>query len=363
MMRQIRALSILWLIFLVLSPLPVAAAPYFFITGDTRPIRGNDYFYEVKLNTNGQTLTAAQTVVNLNATYVEPVMVSTVFSRCSFFAPADPSLGYGNTGTPYFYGGDQVVISCGFSNPGYVTANGSGDIVARFSITPTASASGSTSYTFSDTLFRYIGTTIAPGTSQTFNLTTFESTTSAYMSPTPVTNPTPYRDSLSADDLNFISTGSSTTRTGASVATSAGLNAITSAGSLDNSIPAPPDLTPRPTATPYLFPTAKAQEPDGDVLSIQSLRELLLPGKSSADQTVVLINMISTFTFLIILTVLVWRLITISRMNKVKYSHLKEMMAGELSVLETKLSTDEGQKEYDISSRLEELRKEIEGTK
>lgn len=271
-----------------------------------------------------------------------------------FWAPADPSLGFGSTGTPYFYGGNKVVLSCGFSNPGYTSSAAEGDLVARFTLKPTTL--GTSSFSFSNTQYRYIGNTVAGGTSPGYDVTIFESTGSAQQAtPTPSptasssTTPTPTATSsgtsatatpspqtLTSSDLNFVEIGVS----GGSTSTSLGESSSLVAVDEDDSIPAPGALEPRAAATPFVFGSTEGggqAQPEGEVLSVQSLRELLIPGKSEADRTVVMVNLISSLTFLVLLGIVIWRLITVSRVNKIKYNHLTEMLSSELSVLESKL--------------------------
>ncbi len=51
----------------------------------------------------------------------------------------------------------------------------------------------------------------------------------------------------------------------------------------------------------------------------------------------VLVNFISTLTFLALLSIALWRMITVSKMNRVKYRHMQDLLTGELSVLQTKV--------------------------
>lgn len=129
---------------------------------------------------------------------------------------------------------------------------------------------------------------------------------------------------------------------------------------LDNTIPPPPtDLEKRPSATPK--PTNESQNAEGEVLSLQSLRELLVPGKSDADKRLVVFNLIATLTFLVLLSVLIWRLVVSARTNKIKYRHMKEMVEGEISVIQSKLSgIQSGSSNADVIQSLDELRKELD---
>lgn len=340
----------------VCLPAVVWANPYFFISGDSQAVQNTAQTWSVYLYTDSSTVTAAQTVVTFNTTYFTKSLVSTVSSRCNFWAPADPSLGYGNTVTPYFYSTNRVVISCGFSNPGYTSSSSAGDLIARFTLTP--EASGASTFSFSNTLVRYIGTTISPSTSPTYDVTVFESSEAAAAAtptPTPTASSSGSSSSgstasgsattLTSDDLNFVEIGTS----GVSSTTGSGNETALTAVDQDDTIPGPPNLSPRPKATPFVYKKGSESTPEeeGEVLSVQSLRELLIPGKSQADRTVVLVNLISTLTFLALLGIVIWRLITTSRMNRLKYRHLADMLSSELSVLESKLGAIDGGKALD----------------
>jgi hypothetical protein len=240
--------------------------------------------------------------------------------------------------------------------------------------TPVSGASGTTTLSFSDTLFRYIGTPITPGTNINLTLDVFISTEAANPSPTPYPSPTPVNArTITADDLNLINldnasgSGSVTSQTGTTTALSA-LNptlGISQLDILDDTIP-PPDasFTPRPTDVPFESDqdTASGDRTSlGDVLSIRSLKELLIPGASDASRSVVFVNLLSTLAFLVILAILMWRLIVVSRLNRVKNKHMKEMLAGELAALESKLTSevsDEGRVE--LTKRIDEMRSELE---
>lgn len=371
-MRQQVFKTILWIIIGVLGlgfPTVAVAAPYFFITGSAIPVSGTDETWSVYLYAS-PIITAAQAVITFDPTYMTKASLSNLSSRCSFWAPADPSLGYGNTVAPYFYSTNRVVLSCGFSNPGFETTSGAGSLVAKFTLTP--EATGSSSFSFSNTMYRYIGNTVAGGTSGDFDFTVYESSeaAAAAATPTPTANPnstssatttsTASPTTVTDDDLTFVEIG--TTGTGSTTGgggTTSDLELVDE----DDSIPAPGELEPRAPATPFVSKKkagAAPTEDQGDVLSVQSLRELLIPGQSSADRTVVLINLISTLAFLTLLGILIWRLITTSRLNRVKYHHLTEMLSSELSVLESKLGAfgneeQIGSVKTDLEKALEEF--------
>lgn len=369
--------SILVLMYLTVWPAVAWANPYFFVSGDPRLIHGYSYHYSVYLYTDGQTVTAAQTVLNFDSSQIEVLSLGILDSRCSFWAPPDPSLGYGNTAAPYIHQTNKVVISCGFSNPGYMSTSQQGDMLVKLHLTATETATGLSTMTFSDTLYRYIGNTITPGNSQDFDVSVYDSTESANPSPTSWPTPTPPNpDTIDESVLNFVEIG---TGSGANSTQSIDLqtqqlnllesqNQITTISDQDNSIPPPPNMTPRPTEEPYLIAEADTEDEGelniGEVLSITSLRELLFPGKSEADQRVVLVNLISTLAFLVILAVLVWRLITNSRMNKLKYRHMRDMMTGELSAIEGKLGSESTEENNEvIIDQLEDLKKNLEDSK
>jgi hypothetical protein len=338
----------------------IQAAPYFYITGEPSIYYGDTNIYSVFLYTDSQTLTAAQTIVTFNSSILEKSSYSILASRCNFWSPADPDLGYGNATTPYFYNNNQLVLACGFSNPGFTSVGTAGSLIAKFSVYSKVPQGNTTQFTFSNHQLRYIGTSIDPGASTTFSLTVFGASASA--TPTPVPAAALDQDVLTLDQITFQEVGTQT-RTSSSLTTS---NTATLAAlpitTTNNDIPPAPEFTPRPTTTPYVLPTAipDSTNESGSVLSVQSLRELFIPGKSSADQTIVLINLISLLAFLIILTILVWRLLVISRLNKIKQRHMKDLIAGELSVLETKLGSGSPQEKEEMANQLESLKETLE---
>jgi hypothetical protein len=350
----------------------VQAAPYFFITGEPSIINGYLYTYNIYLYTTTDTVTAAQTVLNFDTNKINATNFSTLNSRCTFWAPPDPSLSLGNQTTPFF-SNTKLVIACGFSNPGYTSVNGQGDLIIKMSLTPVAGALGNSSLTFTDTLFRYIGTAVTPGQSVDLNLTVYPSTESANPTATPYPSPTPINPAtFKASDMDIVdlASGSSSTVNSQSLSLNTlpvnllnptiGLSAL---NQLDNRIPPPGELTPRPSVSPYItLPPDRKSEPSiGEVLSVQSLKELLLPGKSEADQKIVIVNLLSTLAFIVILAILIWRLIILSRINKIKYRHMKELIGGELSALESKLGNEVNQEtRSDISAQIEQLKDQLD---
>ncbi len=352
-----------WLLQLAL---PVYAAPYFYITGTHSGEFASTSSWLVKLNTD-TTLTATQTVINFDSSLFGAIQINNLNSKCSFWAPPEPSLGFGKWTTPYFMDFNKVVLSCGFSSPGYVTTNGEGDFILSFALRPWFV--GTTEFTFSDSEHRYIGTTITPGTDLSFeyeSIATVEATVVIGASVSAAPTPTPLPpDTLAVDDLKMVDYTKSLSRRMGSAAyglLSSGLGLVP----MDNTIPPPPtDLPLRPKATPYPEATRSANQNDGQVLSIQSLRELLIPGKSDADKRLVAFNLIALLTFIFLLAALIWRLVTSARVNKVKYRHMKELLEGEISVIQSKLAgvqSGSGTNE-DVIQSLEELRSELEKQK
>lgn len=366
MIKKIRLTIIGWMFWLLIVPTEVWAYPNYYISGPRSIWPGHTWTFSVYLDTDEETITAAQSVVTFNDSLMDYSSYSTSDTRCSFWAPIDPSVGYGNESAPYLYGDDEIVFSCGFSNPGYLSDDATGDLIAKFSVTPkdNLSTNYSTQFTFSNEMYRYIGNTVTAGTSDAFSLTVYDSTQSAsYLSPTPTPVHVP-GTTLTDSDLEFIEIGtiltSGTTGTTLPALTLTGLGQADqiAAVDLDDTIPPPPDdLEARAPATPYPTPRPASETAEGEVMSIQSLRELLIPGKTSADKTVVLVNLLSTLMFLIILTILIWRLVMTTRLNKLKYRHMKDVLKGEMSVIESKML---GGKNKQVDEKIEELKKELD---
>ncbi len=348
MRKTFRFFYVVLFCFIAVSlPAWVQANPFFYLDGSDYAVQNARKSIPLYLDTDDSTLTAAQVVLNYSSTYLSGTAISNLNSRCSFWAPADPSLGYGSTVSPYFYQGNKAIIACGFSNPGYTTGANAA-LIATITFTP--QASGSTTLSFTNPMFRYIGSTIAPGASPNFSLDIYGSTESAQEAQPTATptapGPTTHTisivsdpsDTLTSDDLTLVEANGSGTTTGSTSGTNEGL--VLESVEDDNSIPPVPQLTPREKPSPFIRPSrapGEEDEPEGEVLSVSSLRELLIPGKSSADKTVVLVNFISTLTFLTLLAIALWRMITISKMNRVKYRHMQDILTGELSVLQTKV--------------------------
>lgn len=389
-----RILACLLLLVLVF-PHQVLAAPYFYMTANENANVDKIHTFDIMLVTDGSTLTAMQTIINFNNSFLEKSSISILNSRCSFWAPANPALGYGNSPTPYFHptsNSNKAVLACGFSNPGYTSADGDGDLVARVRLKPIQVGSTSLSFDAANTQFNYIADSITPGAMASFDLTIFEATSSPPPgggggppgSPTPTPSPGDPDDPddpddpengqeqeeqvepeiLTADDLTFVEIGmGQQPGTGGDPVEPVSLEVVQQ----DDSIPAPPaDLEPRPRPTPFIFGLfGNGDDGDGpsqnigDVLAAQSLRELLIPGQSQADQTVVLINLISTLTFLVLLAIVIWRLITLTRMNKLKSRHMKELLSSELAVLQSKLGNGTGNNSDELKKEIDETLKKL----
>jgi hypothetical protein len=356
-------IAILMMVLAMCLPGQVWAAPYFTLDGATGMYPGGSFEFRLKLETDSESLTSAQTVISYDSSLLNKVSIDATSTVCSFWAPADPALGYGNSATPYFYQNQEVVVACGFSNPGYTTSTLGGDVVVTFRLTPTTTATQSgtskqTTLSLSETQLYYAGTSITPGASGSHTVTIFPTALQATPTPTPTSAPS--AETLTDNDLNFIEIGTTNTTTGTTTTQSTLDDGTLTSLSRDDSIPPPPDdLARRLPVAP--FQTAPTTNPEtgekGNVLSIRSLREILIPGKSEADQTVVLINLLSTLAFLTILAMLIWRLITLSRKNKFKYHQMKDLLTGELSVLEGKLGDTEI---LDQKDQLERLKQELE---
>lgn len=345
---------------------PVLAAPTFFISGTSSGTFKEIKSWDLMLNTDGQMITAAQVVVHFDKDLFNQIKISNLNSRCSFWSPADPALSLGSGMTPYFYDARMIVSACGFSNPGYITSNGVGDKILSFSLEPFYLGTGT--FTLSDAQFRFVDAIIPAGIMTSFDYIVNSTESAATPSPTPVPTPTPIPPTpttLRASDLNLVSAVA--TRSGAANNNFVSQQLATPAGVVqpDDTIPPPPaDLEPRPPATPYpLVSENQLTDSDkGEVLSVQSLRELLIPGKSDADRRLVVFNLVVTSIFLILLAMLIWRLILAKRAHDLKIKHMSELIEGELSMIESKVHAIEvGQgKSDEVVRSLEELKQELE---
>lgn len=378
---------------------PVLANPYFFITGTSSVTTGTNYEYLIKMHTDGNTVTAAQATLQIPSSYFSIVSFSISGSNCSLWTPANSAPPGENTTktTPYAYN-NNAVFTCGFSNPGINSADA---LIGKITLSPILA--GSTNLSFATTSgynkFYYIGTEITPGAMSDYTVSITGAgqptatptptvtptpggpsntpTPTATPTPTPTgssgggTTPTPTSSSgsssssssggyaLSSGDVTFVTLAPMPT-------TGSGVNDVPLEQEVveDNTVPSPPEMTPRPTPSP--IPTAAPPSEDsGEVLAVQSIRELLIPGKSEADRTVVMINFISVLSLLSLMAIITWRLLTSNRAQKVKAAHLKEMVSGELAALESKLNVlqeKNGKEEFqnEFTQTMESLMNEIQ---
>ncbi|OGV95810.1 hypothetical protein A2W24_01990 [Microgenomates group bacterium RBG_16_45_19] len=341
----------------------IMAAPYFHLSGPTRVQRYYTYDFGVYLDTDGQTVTAAQAVINFDEQVLSDLAISTLSSRCSFWAPADPTAGFGSQGTPYFYNDNQVVLACGFVNPGYISSAAGGDLIAQIKLQPIVLTTQQSSLTFSNELLKYIGTNLNLDASQGLNLTVYESTAAANPSVTPLPSPAHSTQTITASDLNLIdiSTGAGQLASlSGNMPLPLGTIAPLSLSMFNNIIPPPPPMTPRPTLTPRPTINPANRPPLGEVLSIRSLKELFIPGKTSADKTVVLINLLTTLAFLVILTILIWRLLLLSRTNRIKIKHMQHLVEGEMAVILGKSAGLTPDKQQSLKSHIDSIKEKLE---
>ncbi len=339
----------------------VFAAPYFYISGDTELTTGENETFQLRVNSTGDNIGVLQTAVTFDDALFNTSSISNLNSECSMWAPANsiPPGKDSTSVTPYFYN-SKVVVSCGFTGSGYTGSDG---LIATFTLTP--EAAGTTSLSFENNYFAFLGTEITPGAMLDFNLTiTGDATPSDSITPlpsvTPTTTPIPTA-SISAtptpivntttlfDDVTFTDVTDNLTSNTSSGNTSTTGNSTLDVIEENNTVPPPPDnITPRPEATPFKVPEINYQNlngdingEEGDVLSAQGLRDLLIPGKSKADKTVVMINFISAIAFILLLAIMLSKMSMNSRAAKLKAKHIQELVAGELSALESKMQVRE----------------------
>ncbi len=327
--------TLFWLIHL---HSPLYANPYFYIQGDQQ-INGGNHTWYLRINTDGERIGALQTSLSYNTDTFDPVQTSTQNSICNIWSAAD-SIPPGQDlqrVTPYFYEG-RLVLSCGITGTGY---NGSDGLVASFTLIPKEDAF----FTFSLANSKYIyqGTNILPGAEAIFSGSILNWNLDSNI-PTPTPNSATSSALITTrtlfSDVTFQQWNPNTRSTGATTTTGSSESQLETV-ELDNTVPPPPPgMTPRPAKTPLALADMANVEPateSGEVKAIQSLRDLLIPGKSEADKTVVIVNFITTITFLIILAIILWRMMMNSRANKLKSQYINELITGELSALESKM--------------------------
>lgn len=394
----------------LIKPQPIFANPYFYLTGPTSVETGEPATYTVKVDTDGDQITAAQAVVQLPPGYFTASSVSVSGSNCSLWTPANSAPPGSNTTTttPYF-NSNLVVFTCGFAASGGSGFSSATGTIGKFTVIP--SSSGSVSMTFPTTagynVFYFIGSSIATGAMSSYNITitggssptptptptgtlspsptptptptgtqtpTPTPTLTPTITPTPSITPTPTTASsssssteyaLTADDINFVELQELPSADSGRDETD-----ITEAEIIeeDNTVPPPGEITPRPPATPFPTPGPQSevqQLAEGEVRAVQSIRELLIPGESEADRTVVLFNLLSLLTLLAVIAIIVWRMFTIRRTNKIKQTHIAELVSGELAALESKLnvlddkSGDSAQFKAEFSETIQTLLEEM----
>ncbi|MGI5827884.1 MAG: hypothetical protein ACOX6V_02560 [Patescibacteria group bacterium] len=384
-------------------------APFFYLSSSTGFTAGTESTVELRLNTCSQQIGTMQVVVNYSPDYfqsdINGYWAGWITARINkngtvfpFFTPANsvpPGKDY-STSTPYAYN-HKIIFTAGVG--GTDGFNGDGKI-ATFVIKPYAP--GNTSMTFSDIILLYNGQIKTPGTQPIFNISiqgetvatptpspsptpsatpTSSSEPTATPTPTPTPtptvtptatasanpNPTPIVNQTTLfDDVNVVDVTDNFKSSGGTKKTSTSGTSELEVVEEDNTVPAPINLTPRPNATPFEIPESYPMEPGeaGEVMSVQSLRDLLIPGKSRADKTVVLINFISTLTFLMLLTIIIWKMVMNSRSNKLKVRYIQEVISGELAALESKMEIikeKEGKERFEaefsesVSSILDEI--------
>lgn len=343
--------SSFFLLFLYLFlPAKAIANPYFYIQGDSNIIHEDtEETYYVRVNTDGSDLNAVQIAVTFDPDFYTSFRATDTDSLCNFWAPAN-SIPPGDSAfpkkiTPYIVD-NKAIFSCGFTD----SINSSDAIIGALVLT--AKNVGSSDITLSDSVLTYLGTNIIPGAMDTYTIITLEKsdatptpTATATMNitfATPIVNTTTLFEDVTITDVsdNFSGNSSRAGTTGSTTGSSE-LEVLEE----DNTVPPPPEgITPRPKATPFKLSDASISgeinlgEPyDSEVLAGQSLRDLLLPGKTKADKTVVLINLISTVVFILLLIFLLFRLFKTKKQANVKTKYINELISGELAALGTKM--------------------------
>ena len=355
----------------------VYANPTFYFDNTSYTLVNYTHSVDLFIDTDGDTITAAQTIITLPTSlliYEPPVLFSDypwpeydsgTKPNCTHsLLPPDWNLPYKSS--PYVDDdSEKLYIACGFTG-GYTTQGSEGDKIAT--ITFSAEEVGTTSFSFdsANTKFYYIGNYISPGAMSNYSV---EVQPTVEPTPAPGVIPDTASDSITESDLNFVEVGLSGLAANQTASSPTNLVVTDS----DDTIPPPPaNLPQRPVPTPIQVSTSTNQGGGvvsyvGEVLSAQSLRELLIPGKSTADKTVVLFNLISVLLFLLILAILIWRFISIKRMNKIRARHMSELLLGELAVIETKIEGDlESSKESvksDIDETIKKISEEVKKTK
>ncbi len=182
-----RLITLLFFLVIFIFPPFISAAPFFYVK--VFPVDTIQYaqtVIEFWLDSDSETLTATQAILNFGSDKLEGTSINIINSICTFWAPADPTLGYGNTPAPYFYN-NSAVISCGFVAPGYQSTDAFGNLVARVIVEPTDY--GPTTLSISNQEFRYIGSEITAGSTSDYELNIIPASQGAIPTPTPTPDP------------------------------------------------------------------------------------------------------------------------------------------------------------------------------
>ncbi|NMC35707.1 hypothetical protein GYA49_01540 [Candidatus Beckwithbacteria bacterium] len=370
--------TVLVFIFLLACTQSVFANPNCFITTSNPNIDGTDpVTFNIYLDTDGDQVGAVQIAVGYDSEYFGTALVSSYGSVCSMWAPANsvpPGENLIRT-TPYIYS-NKAIFSCGILGQGY---NGTSGLIGKLTLTPLKD--GNTTLTLGNAFFAFLGSSITPGAMSNYPVVISNTFTDPDATPTPTPSPTPTTIATSSatptpivttetifDDVEVVDFQNNTSSGSTGSTTVGSDNSELDIVEEDNTIPAPPPMTPRAKATPFATPDINYMAPDtmpvGEVLSVQNLRDLLVPGKSQADKTVVMINFISTITFLVLIVLILWKMMMSTRNNKLKSRYIEEMISGELSALESKMAIvkeKEGQQKFqsDFNESVEKILEEF----
>ena len=326
-------LSLILLFVFCVEPV-FALNPYFYIDGDSS-IGGDNHTWYLRMDTADQSIGAFQVAMDYDTDYFNSIQINTQNSVCSMWSAMDsvpPGESLSRV-TPYFYNG-KLLMSCGITGAG---VNSSEALILAFTLKPIKL--GSTTFSFSEPNLYLNGDSITPGASDIHTVTIISLEVTVSATPAPTSSAVVTTSTLFSD-VTF-QQWNPTTRSSGSSSTVGSNTSQLEAVELDNTVPPPPpDMTPRPSKKPKILAdmlNVEAATESGEVKAIQSLRDLLIPGKSDADKTVVLINFLSTITFLIILAIILWRMMMNSRTAKLKSEYINELISGELSALESKM--------------------------
>lgn len=179
-------ISAFLLLFLQLGTTEVRANPNFYIEGPTAATTGEKLEFSLGINSDSETLSWAQAVIEFDTTHFSAQSLSISGSNCTLWSPADsvPPGKDAYSPTPYFSSG-TIVFACGFANPGY---SGSDGLIAKFTLNPLQP--GTTALSFASTSgynkVGFIGNPIPLGAMSDHAVTITGSA-----QPTPTLTPTP----------------------------------------------------------------------------------------------------------------------------------------------------------------------------